>query len=139
MKRVTPSWLGALGLKLGRIRIAIDGDPAKGGAEIEEDQDHLPLIDRLAICVAGIDAQDLFEVEGHAFSGMSDMGRVCQLVGDDFSEREALGLRNAGYDKAREKLVRHLAKVEAVANALAKAGELDQQALEILLNGNPPT
>ena len=42
----------ALGLKLGRIRIAIDGDPTKGGAEIEEDQDHLPLIDRLAICVA---------------------------------------------------------------------------------------
>jgi hypothetical protein len=128
----------AFGLKLGRIRIAIDGDPTKGGAEIEEDQDHLPLIDRLAICVAGIEAQDLFEVEGHAFSGISDMARVCQLVGDDLSEREALEFRNAGYDRAREILVRHLDKVEAVANALAEAGELDQQALEILLNGNPP-
>jgi len=127
-----------LGLKLGRIRIAIDGDPTKGRVEIEEDQDHLPLIDRLAICVAGIDAQDLFEVEGHAFSGMSDMERVDQLVGDDLSEREVLGFRNAGYGRAREILVRHLDEVEAVANALAEAGELDQQALEILLNGNPP-
>jgi hypothetical protein len=66
----------ALGLKVGRIRIAINGDPAKGATDIEEDQDHLPLLDRLAICVAGIDAQDLFEVESHAFSGMSDMARV---------------------------------------------------------------
>ena len=34
--------------------------------------------------------------------------------------------------------MRHLDKVEAVANALAETGELYQQTLEILLNGSPP-
>jgi ATP-dependent Zn protease len=49
----------ALGLQIGEIEIAIGGDDAKGNAEIENDEG-LPLIDRLAICVAGMEAQDLF-------------------------------------------------------------------------------
>jgi hypothetical protein len=46
-------------LQIGEIEIAIGGDDAKGNAEIENDEG-LPLIDRLAICVAGMEAQDLF-------------------------------------------------------------------------------
>jgi hypothetical protein len=39
-------------LQIRRIAIAIDGDDAKGAAEIEQNNS-MPLIDRIAICVAG--------------------------------------------------------------------------------------
>lgn len=52
----------ALGLSVGRMEIAINGDDAKGAADIEiEGALLLPLVDQLAICAAGMEAQEVFE------------------------------------------------------------------------------
>ena len=53
---VVVAW--ALGLKTRRMAVCIDGDEAAGAAEIE-DGAHLPLVDQVAICSAGAEAQDL--------------------------------------------------------------------------------
>ena len=42
----------ALGLVVDRVEIAIDGDDAKGEADIEHNPE-LPLVDQIAICAAG--------------------------------------------------------------------------------------
>ena len=46
----------SLGLEVAHIVIGIGGDDSKGHANITSDQDHLPLIDRLAVRLAGIEA-----------------------------------------------------------------------------------
>jgi hypothetical protein len=41
--------------------IGVGGDDAKGGADIASDQAHLPQLDRIAICLAGLEAKQLFQ------------------------------------------------------------------------------
>lgn len=45
-----------LGLPVGEIAVGIDGDQAKGRTDIGSAH-HLPLIDQIALCVAGVVAQ----------------------------------------------------------------------------------
>jgi ATP-dependent Zn protease len=49
----------ALGLRVRRLEIAIAGDMSAGEVDIEEKQS-MSLVDRIALCAAGGDAQDLF-------------------------------------------------------------------------------
>jgi hypothetical protein len=51
----------ALGLTTRKMIAGIDGDPTAGRAEIK-DGSHLPVIDQIAICSAGADAQRLLDV-----------------------------------------------------------------------------
>ena len=124
----------ALGLKVGRIAIAIDGDDAKGAAEIEDDRGS-PLIDRIALCVAGIEAQELFQAPTHEYAGMGDFGKVYELL-LDIDEDAGFDLRSAGYRRARELLMLHKNKVASLAEALMTRHELDQQAVADVLDQN---
>jgi ATP-dependent Zn protease len=121
----------ALGLKVGQLAIAIGGDDAKGSADIEHDHAS-PMIDRIALCVAGIDAQELFEAPTHEYAGMGDFGKVNELL-EGFDEIAGLDLRRAGYQKARELLTTHKDKVVLLAKALMDRGEIDQDAVTDLL------
>ena len=66
----------ALGLTVGTIEIGEDGS---GKAEISS-AEHLPLVDQIALCVAGIEAQALFECSTHEYAAQSDHAKVCTLV-----------------------------------------------------------
>jgi ATP-dependent Zn protease len=121
----------ALRMKVGRLAIAIGGDDAKGSADIAHDHD-TPMIDRIAMCVAGVDAQALFEAPTHEYAGMGDFGKVYQLL-EGFDEIAGLDLRRAGYQKARELLTMHKDKVVLLAKALMDRGEIDQDAVADLL------
>jgi ATP-dependent Zn protease len=121
----------ALGLKVGRMAIAIDGDDAKGAAEIEDDHQS-PLIDRIAVCVAGMDAQHLFEAPTHEYAGMDDFGKVYELL-SDFDEGAGRDLRSAGFQRARDLLTLHKNKVVSLAQALMERLEMDQQAVADIL------
>ena len=121
----------ALGLKVGRLAIAIGGDDAKGSTDIEYGHDS-PMIDRIALCVAGVDAQELFEAPTHEYAGMGDFGKVYELL-EGFDEMAGLDLRRAGYQKARELLTMHKDKVVLLAKALMDLGEIDQEAVADLL------
>jgi hypothetical protein len=46
----------ALGLTVGTIEIGINNDESKGKADLLTSDQHLPLIHRIAVCVAGIKA-----------------------------------------------------------------------------------
>jgi ATP-dependent Zn protease len=121
----------ALGLNVGRLAIAIGCDDAKGSADIEHDQDS-PLIDRIALYVAGIDAQELFEAPTRENAGWGNHGKVYELL-EGFDEHGGFALRCAGYQRARELLTMHKDKVDLPATALMDLREMDQDTVADLL------
>ena len=127
---VVVAWV--LGLKTRRMAAGIDGDEAAGAAEIEESA-HLPLIDQIAICAAGSDAQRMFDAPTHDVAAFSDMVKIRNLI-EDLTEGESEVHRYAGYRRSKELLELHRAKVERLAQALAHRGELDLVEIERILN-----
>jgi ATP-dependent Zn protease len=121
----------ALGLKTRKMAVGINGDDAAGAAEIE-DSEHLPLVDQIAICSAGADAQRMLDAPTHEIAAFSDMVKIGNLV-DDLAEDEGETLRYAGYRRSKELLELHRGKVERIAHALAERTELDQVAIEQIL------
>jgi hypothetical protein len=65
-----------LGLTIGRVEIEEDGS---GRADIR-DAEHLPLVDQIAICVAGIEAQELFNCPIHQHAALGDYLKVRELL-----------------------------------------------------------
>jgi hypothetical protein len=126
---VVVAW--ALGLKTRRMAISIGGDDAAGEAEIEDGL-HLPLVDRIAICSAGLDAQSMMSAPTHDLAAFSDMVKIHNLV-DDSAEEEGERLRYAAYRRSQELLELHCAKVKRLARALACCRELDEEAIEKIL------
>jgi ATP-dependent Zn protease len=63
------------GLVVSRIEIGIDDDDAKGAADIADDQQR-PLIDRIALCAAGLEAQELLAAYTHSGAGWGDYGKM---------------------------------------------------------------
>jgi ATP-dependent Zn protease len=114
----------ALGLPVGEIAIGIDGDDAAGRSEIG-DSTHLPIVDRIAVCIAGVEAQELFECHTHDLAGMSDFGKVIEMIEDDISEEESRKLRDAGAARARSFLNVHREQVSRLAAALVESSRID--------------
>jgi ATP-dependent Zn protease len=106
----------ALGLTVEYVEVGIGGDDAKGAAEIEYSSE-LSLVDRLAVCAAGLEAQRLFVAPTHNGAGWGDFAQMIKLV-KDLSDEESSRARYDGYQRARGLLIRHAAKVELVAKLL---------------------
>ena len=107
-----------LGLSVGVIEIGIDGDPAKGKAEISDD-DQLSLIDQLALCAAGIEAQEMFDAPTHDVAGFGDGVKIFNLL-EDIPVEQRKALRFAGYARAIEILKLHRDEVEQLADRLLR-------------------
>ena len=107
-----------LGLHVGEIEIGMNGDDASGRAEISS-ADQLPFIDQIALCAAGIEAQDMFNAPTNKYGGFSDYGRIVNLV-VGLSEADSFTLRNAGYLRASEILNLHRVEVEQLAKRLMR-------------------
>ena len=115
-----------LGLQVGEIEISDDGS---GHAQISP-ADHLPRIDQIALCVAGIQAQSLFNCRTRQLVAAADYAKVIDLV-DDLTEDESLECRNAGYARALEILKYHLADVERLARHLIERRHADGSSLGV--------
>jgi ATP-dependent Zn protease len=126
---VVVAW--ALGLKTRKMAAGINGDDTAGAAEIDGSS-HLPLVDQIAICSAGADAQCMLEAPIHELAWISDMDDIGNLV-DDLAEDEGDALRDAGYRRSKELLELHRAKVERLAQTLADRAELDRAEIEQIL------
>jgi ATP-dependent Zn protease len=100
------------GLPVGKIEIADDGS---GKTEIGP-ADHLPLIDQVAVRIAGVVAQDFFGFF-RSEAGYHDQGKIVELV-DGLTEAESLKLRNAAYERAREIIKSQKPEVERLAELL---------------------
>ena len=101
------------GLTVGRIEI---GDDGSGKAQIASGE-HLPLVDQLALCAAGIEAQALFNCSTHKNAALADHAKVSALV-QGLTETESFALRNAAYMRALEILKKCAPEVERLANEL---------------------
>jgi hypothetical protein len=102
-----------LGLPIGRVEIEGDGS---GRADIRY-AEHLPLVDQIAICVAGIEAQELFHCPVHQHAALGDYLKARELVAG-LSDAESYEYRQAGYLRALEILKARLPELEALAQQL---------------------
>jgi hypothetical protein len=103
------------GLAVGEIEISDDGS---GRSQIAP-PDHLPLVDQIALCVAGIEAQELFNCHTHVLAAAADYGMVIGLL-DGLTDAESLEHRNVACLRALEILQEHRPKVERLADHLIK-------------------
>jgi hypothetical protein len=117
--------LYAMGLSICEIQIGIDGDDTKGRVTLKnpEAQQQLPLVDQIAICVSGIEAQKIFESPTHELAGHDDLGKVVVLL-EDIPEPEAFQMREAGYKRAHDLVLMHKAEVLNVAARLVEHGKV---------------
>src|SRR5262245_3324698 len=115
---VVVAW--ALGLSVRNIEIGTEGDDAAGHAQIGCSV-HLPIVDRIASCAAGIEAQRIFDAPTNEWAGMSDFVEIGNILDDDiFTEKEGERLRAKGFERAHGLLIVHREMVEQVANSLVK-------------------
>jgi hypothetical protein len=126
---VVVAW--ALGLKTKKMVAGIDGDETAGAAEIEANL-NLPLVDQIALCSAGGDAQDMLGAPIHDIAAFADTIKIGNLV-DDLSEDDAENLEDAGRRRSMEILELHRTKVERLAQLLAERTELNQVEIEQVL------
>ena len=106
------------GLPVGEIAIGIGGGEAKGRTDIGSAH-NLPLVDQIALCVAGVVAQSMFDWPMHNLAGVGDYAKVVQLV-DGMTDANSLKLRHAAYARARAILERRATEVERLAKQLLK-------------------
>src|SRR5262249_4586569 len=115
----------ALGLAVRSLAIN-HNDPTAGATDIAS-AEYLSIVDRLAVCLAGIEAQDLFGFPTHGHAGVSDYAKVLEIIGEDISEEQSQELRDAGHGRARELMVAHESKVVCLAERLAENGRIDAE------------
>jgi hypothetical protein len=129
---VVVAW--ALGLPMGSVQIGCHGDDTAGRSAIDESARQLSLIDRIALCIAGLQAQLLFGCEStHLHAGASDFGKIIEML-NGLSEDEADTIRFEGYDRAAELLVCRRPLIERIAELLAASGKLEEgEVLALLL------
>jgi ATP-dependent Zn protease len=121
----------ALGLKVGASAIGINGDDSAGKTEIERDEP-LQLIDKIAVCAAGLESQSVFGAPTHCRAGLKDEAKIIKLT-EDLDEPSRLARRNDGYQRAHELIKAHAAKVDRIARSLLAKGSLDQAEVSRLL------
>jgi hypothetical protein len=109
---------GAAFHEAGRVVVAREFGLPVGEIEIDEDGSgwsqigsavHLPLIDQIALWVACIEAQQLFNCRTQVLAAAADDGMVIGLL-DGLTEAESLEHQNAAYLRALEILRHHLIK-----------------------------
>jgi hypothetical protein len=104
-----------LGLTVREVEIEEDGS---GRADISPGE-HLPLVDQIAVCVAGIEAQELFNCPMHDHAALGDYRKVGVLLAG-LTDAESYECRQAGYLRALQILKSRLPEIEAVADQLLK-------------------
>src|SRR5262245_50297414 len=102
-----------LGLTVKKVEVKEDGS---GRAEINS-AERLPLVDQIAVCVAGIEAQELFNCPMHQHAALGDFLKVCGLLAG-LTEAESYQYRHAGYSRSLEILKPRLPEIEALAHQL---------------------
>jgi hypothetical protein len=117
------------------MAIGIGGDEAKGKTDIASDQEHLSKIDRLAICLAGLEAGEVFQCPTHDSAGVADLARALQIIGEETSDEQCWELCNAGYLRARELILLHDTKVIRLAIHLIMRGGIEPPEFIHVMNG----
>jgi hypothetical protein len=112
----------ALALGLNVARGEIFREDSSGNTQVAG-ADALSLVDHIAICVAGMDAVELFDAPApHEFADSKDHDKVIELLED---RDEADALRKQGHQRAWHLLKVHASSVEDIAAHLLAHREID--------------
>ena len=113
----------ALALGLCVARVEIFNEDSSGGTDVEN-ADHLPIVDRIAICVAGMNANHMFNAPTHELAAFQDHVRVRNLI-LDIDEADGDVLRDEGHQRAWDLLKAHASSVEDIAAQLLAQHKID--------------
>jgi len=102
-----------LGLTVREVEIGEDGS---GRANISS-AERLPLVDQIAVCVAGIEAQEFFNCPVHDHAALGDYLKVRELMAG-LSNAESYECRRGGYLRALQILKSRLPEIEELAHQL---------------------
>jgi ATP-dependent Zn protease len=105
----------ALGLEVRQIYICDDDE--SGGTEISTDQTHLPIEDRIAVCVAGIAAKPIFAFTMSSSAERADVALMAALL-INVDEKLHPHLKEAGHRRAEGLLKANRLKVHQLAQYL---------------------
>ena len=120
----------ALALGLAVARVEIFHEDYSGAADVET-SDHLPLVDQIAICVAGMAAEEMFGAHAlHEMAHMGDHGKVIELI-QDIDEADGDVMRGNGHQRAWDLLKAHASRVEDIAAQLLAARRIDLTGYEL--------
>jgi ATP-dependent Zn protease len=123
-----------LGLPIGAMEIGINGDDTAGESQIADAALSLSMVDRVALCAAGLEAQRLFRCEAtHQHAGLSDAAKMLGIL-DDLPDEEADNIRFDGYDRAFQILDQRRSLIERLAEPLALNGRLEEKDVRSLLS-----
>lgn len=111
----------ALGLHVAGVEIFAEDN--SGRAEVAP-SGHLTLVDRLAICLAGINANEMFDAEMHELAGFQDHVMVMKLV-SSIPEAEGDVLREQGHQRAWDLLKANAESVHDIARQLLADRKID--------------
>jgi len=114
--------LNHFGIRVRKILVGIDGDDCHGRTCNDPGPD-LCLIDELAICVAGVEAQVLLECQQHHGGESNDyrkLEKIFEHFGTAESERDRLCA--LAENKAREILTSQIGRLKAIARKAAADG-----------------
>jgi len=118
----------ALKASIGAMHVHDDGS---GGTETADH--HLGLRDRLAICVAGMAAQDLLACKRGQLTGSSDYGMASKFIEQSGIKGDHWPHITAARTRAHRILKTQLDKLRAIAAELDTHGQLDAQRVAALL------
>lgn len=119
-----------LNVRVGAMRVHDDGS---GGTDIA-DHKHLSLTDQLAICVAGMVAQDAMGCEQWEFAGFSDHSTAATILDDaGIDDSEHWRHVEVAFAQAHAILDARLDTLRLIAIALDAHGELTPQRVRELL------
>jgi ATP-dependent Zn protease len=112
----------ALALQLKVAQVEIFGTDS-GKTHVER-SGHLPLVDRLAIAIAGMDANDMFKAPMSITATNGDRRRVLELV-LDMPKAESDALREEGHQRAWDLLKANAQSVHDIAGRLLAERKID--------------
>ena len=105
--------------------VHVSADDASGGAEIGN-ADKLSLCEHIALCSAGIVAEEILGFANHERAGFNDRLKILELLKAVVIENgNGAELRTEGYNYARTQLITHKEKVVALAERLIEIGRID--------------
>jgi hypothetical protein len=126
--RAIVAW--SLGLEVQSIGISADDKGA--GADIGT-ADHLPLIDQIALTVAGHETEHVFDSPANGGANFDDLRKLIELL-RPVPERQSAMLRSQGRDRARQRLVAHWAKVIRLAECLVDVHHVEAAEFKRLIS-----
>jgi hypothetical protein len=117
--------------------IRINKDDESGTTDIPSSPlSQLPLIDQVAVCYAGVVAQDIWQLVPEHLAEYTDVDKFFRLV-KDLSDEDRDAIHKAGCDRANELLLANKALVEIVAQTLVQQGYLTASEFKHLTLRNP--